>query len=82
MAAMKVSPEYFSTKLLHISKVYYQDSFLFEGQMNNLFISVIKHVLLHVNIYALEKSTNTTNLVSSEACSESSRNMNYQRKFR
>lgn len=52
---MNVSSEYFSTKLLHISKVYYQGSFLFEGQMNNLFISVIKHALFHVNIYALNQ---------------------------
>lgn len=56
---MKVSSEYFSTKLLHISKVYYQGSFLFEGQMNNLFISVIKHVLLHLNIYSLDRNQQT-----------------------
>lgn len=40
---MKISSEYFQTELLHISMVFYQGSFLFEGQMNNLFISVIKH---------------------------------------
>lgn len=83
MAAMKVSSEYFLTKLLHISKVYYQDSFLLEGQMNNLFISVIKHVLPHLNVYALERNQQTPpNLVSSEVCSKTSRNTNYQRNFR
>jgi len=56
MAAMKVSSVYFSTKLLHISKVYYQDSLLFEGQMNNLFISVIKRILFLVSIYALDRN--------------------------
>lgn len=56
---MKVSSEYFSTKLLHISKLCYQGSFLFEGQMNNLFISLIKNVLLHVSIYALDRNQQT-----------------------
>lgn len=56
MATVKVSSEYFLTKLLHVSNAYYQDSFLFEDQKNNLFINVIKHFLLHVNTYDVDRN--------------------------